>query len=148
MSDHLRGWLAATSAEERERVAREAKTSVAHLWQLAGGHRKASPSLAERLQDASGGQITIAGLRPDLVGFAEKSCAPQSMRPQPSSPQAPPTLSPFCRPNPASGSALIPLFRHPVPRWPRELAYVAGQGDLEACQANQFRMLNRHGPNH
>ncbi len=72
MSDHLRGWLAATSAEERERVAREAKTSVAHLWQLAGGHRKASPSLAERLQDASGGQITIAGLRPDLVGFAEK----------------------------------------------------------------------------
>ncbi|MFG8966782.1 hypothetical protein ACEP11_31415, partial [Pseudomonas aeruginosa] len=72
MSDHLRGWLAATSAEERERVAREARTSVAHLWQLAGGHRKASPSLAERLQDASGGQITIAGLRPDLVGFAEK----------------------------------------------------------------------------
>lgn len=46
MSDHLRGWLAATSAEERERVAREARTSVAHLWQLAGGHRKAShPSL-------------------------------------------------------------------------------------------------------
>lgn len=32
MSDHLRGWLAATSAEERERVAREAKP----LWRTFG----------------------------------------------------------------------------------------------------------------
>lgn len=135
MSDHLRGWLAATSAEERERVAREARTSVAHLWQLAGGHRKASPSLAERLQDASGGQITIAGLRPDLVGFAEKSCAPQSMRPQPSSPQAPPTLSPFCRPIPAWGSALMLLCRHPVPRWHRDFPFEDGSLPRAGCSA-------------
>ncbi|MBB1606520.1 MULTISPECIES: hypothetical protein [unclassified Pseudomonas] len=72
MSDHLRDWLAKTPAEERKRVAEEAGTTVGHLWQLAGGHRKASDKLAERLQDASSGEITIAGLRPDLVPLAEK----------------------------------------------------------------------------
>ncbi|MCY1248114.1 hypothetical protein D9M71_88340 [compost metagenome] len=72
MSDQLRDWLAKASAEERERVALAAKTTVGHLWQLAGGHRKASAELAERLQDASGSAITIAGLRPDLVPLARK----------------------------------------------------------------------------
>ena len=32
----------------------------------------ASADLAERLQDASGGEITIAGLRPDLLDLAHK----------------------------------------------------------------------------
>lgn len=72
MIDHLRDWLSKTSAEDRERIAKEAGTSVGHLWQLAGGHRKASAELAERLQDASCGDITIAGLRPDLVSLARK----------------------------------------------------------------------------
>lgn len=72
MNDHLREWLAKTPAEEREIVAQKAGTSVGHLWQLAGGHRKASADLAERLQDASEGRITIAGLRPDLVSLARK----------------------------------------------------------------------------
>lgn len=72
MNDHLRDWLGKTPAEERDRVAKNAGTTVGHLWQLAGGHRKASAELAERLQDASSGEITIAGLRPDLVPLAEK----------------------------------------------------------------------------
>lgn len=72
MNDHLRDWLASKSAEDREFIAKEAGTSVGHLWQLAGGHRKASAELAERLQDASAGEITIAGLRPDLVPLAHK----------------------------------------------------------------------------
>ncbi|MCD2852695.1 helix-turn-helix domain-containing protein [Pseudomonas aeruginosa] len=72
MSDQLRSWLTSATSEERERVARLAGTSVGHLYQLAGGHRKASPELAERLQDASSGKVTIAGLRPDLVSLAEK----------------------------------------------------------------------------
>ncbi|MBN4165064.1 YdaS family helix-turn-helix protein [Pseudomonas fulva] len=72
MNDHLREWLAKTPAEERELMARKAGTSVGHLWQLAGGHRKASAELAERLQDASEGKITIAGLRPDLIPLAHK----------------------------------------------------------------------------
>lgn len=72
MSDHLREWLAKTPADRREEVAKQAGTSVGYLWQLSGGHRKATSDLAARLQDASGGEITIAGLRPDLVDFAHK----------------------------------------------------------------------------
>lgn len=72
MNDHLRDWLANAASSRREEVAVAAKTTVGHLWQLAGGHRKASDELAERLQDASGGEITIAGLRPDLVELAHK----------------------------------------------------------------------------
>jgi hypothetical protein len=55
MNDHLRDWLASATADRRQLVAEAAKTTVGHLWQLAGGHRKASAELAERLQDASDG---------------------------------------------------------------------------------------------
>lgn len=72
MNDHLRDWLAITPADRREAVAEKAGTTVGYLWQLAGGHRKAASELAERLQDASAGEITIAGLRPDLVPLARK----------------------------------------------------------------------------
>lgn len=72
MSDHLREWLAKTPTPRREEVAEKAGTSVGYLWQLAGGHRKATSELAERLQDATNGEITIAGLRPDLVDLAHK----------------------------------------------------------------------------
>jgi len=73
MNDHLREWLATATNDRRRDVAAQAKTTVGHLWQLAGGHRKASVDLAERLQDASDGEITIAGLRPDLIPFARKA---------------------------------------------------------------------------
>jgi len=72
MNDHLRDWLASATNDRRQKVAAAAKTTVGHLWQLAGGHRKASAELAERLQDASESEITIAGLRPDLVDLAHK----------------------------------------------------------------------------
>lgn len=75
MSDQLRKWLRDAKADERERVAKSAKTSVAYLWQLAGSHRKASVELASRLQEASGGSITVAGLRPDLHALISKSAA-------------------------------------------------------------------------
>ncbi|POA88020.1 hypothetical protein [Pseudomonas protegens] len=73
MNDHLREWLSNASNERRQEVAVAANTTVGHLWQLAGGHRKASAELAERLQDASGDEISIAGLRPDLIPFARKA---------------------------------------------------------------------------
>lgn len=72
MNDHLREWLAKTSPERRDEVAKKAGTSAGYLWQLAGGHRKPTPEIAERLQEASDGEITIAGLRPDLVPLAKK----------------------------------------------------------------------------
>ena len=72
MNDHLRDWLASAPNDRRKAVADAAKTTGGHLWQLAGGHRKASAELADRLQDASGGEITIAGLRPDLLYLAHQ----------------------------------------------------------------------------
>lgn len=73
MNNHLRDWLGGATSGRRQEVAAAASTTVGHLWQLAGGHRKASAELAERLQDASDGEITIAGLRPDLITFARKA---------------------------------------------------------------------------
>lgn len=72
MNDHLRDWLAKTPADRRDEIALKAGTTTGYLWQLAGGHRKATPEIAERLQEASDGEITIAGLRPDLVPLARK----------------------------------------------------------------------------
>ncbi len=66
MSQQLRDWLGRTNTNERQDLADLAGTSVAHLWQLAGGHRKASLELAKRLEDASKGALTIEGLRPDI----------------------------------------------------------------------------------
>lgn len=99
MNDHLRKWLAKSPTDERERVAKKAGTSVGHLRQLAGGHRKASPELAERLQEASAGDLTIAGLRPDLVLLAEKILHGFASRMEAS---APPTMSQKIRRNPPS----------------------------------------------
>lgn len=68
MSQQLRNWLGQTKDAQRQELAEEAGTSVAYLWQLAGGHRKASLELAKRLQDASRRELTIEGLRPDIFG--------------------------------------------------------------------------------
>ncbi|GAB2798936.1 hypothetical protein GCM10027040_27370 [Halomonas shantousis] len=68
MSQQLRDWLAQAPEAKREQVAASANTTVPYLWQLAGGHRKASLEKAKRLQDASGGELTIEGLRPDIFG--------------------------------------------------------------------------------
>lgn len=72
MNLHLRAWMAGASAERRKEVADKAGTSVGHLWQLSGGHRRASAKLAMRLQSASDGEITISGLRPDLELLAHQ----------------------------------------------------------------------------
>ncbi|MCE3025758.1 hypothetical protein [Salinicola sp. DM10] len=68
MSRQLQDWLKRTTAEERETLAANAGTSVGYIWQLAGGHRKASLGMAKRLQEASFGELTIQGLRPDIFG--------------------------------------------------------------------------------
>lgn len=50
-------------------------------------------------------------------------------------PQAPPTLNPFCRPVPTSGSALMLLCRHPVPRWHRDFPFEDGSLPRAGCSA-------------
>lgn len=49
-----------------EQVAKAAGSNYVYFSQIAYGHRRPSPELARRLVDASGGQLTLAGLRPDL----------------------------------------------------------------------------------
>jgi hypothetical protein len=75
MSAQLREWLGSTSVNEREIVAVSAGTSVAYLYQLAGGHRRASIELASRLNIASAGKLTIDGIRPDLKKLLNNSAA-------------------------------------------------------------------------
>lgn len=67
MSNQLRDWLHSHSDSERILLADSARTSVAYLWQLAGGHRKASVELVARLNKASNRALTLEGLRPDLA---------------------------------------------------------------------------------
>ncbi|MBE0436953.1 MAG: hypothetical protein IBX56_14245 [Methylomicrobium sp.] len=62
----MRTFLKTTSKTERERVAKEAETTVAYLFQLAGGHREPSVKLAMRLEKASGGLLSRRDLRPDI----------------------------------------------------------------------------------
>ena len=52
--------------DRAEAVAKRAKTNMAYLGQIAGGHRKPSPHLAKRLVAASGGELTLVDLRPDI----------------------------------------------------------------------------------
>ncbi|WP_434456532.1 hypothetical protein JQR85_13665 [Stutzerimonas urumqiensis] len=66
MSHQLREWLHRHTDSERTQLAESARTSVAYLWQLAGGHRKASVGLISRLSAASNHELTLEGLRPDL----------------------------------------------------------------------------------
>ena len=75
MSNHIKQWLSEASETERKRVASEAGTSIAYLFQLSGGHRKASLELAFQLQQATRGKLTIAGLRPDLAQMLSQPAA-------------------------------------------------------------------------
>lgn len=50
----IKRWLRASTAKERRRLARTARTSVGLLKQIAGGHRRASATLAMRLERAAG----------------------------------------------------------------------------------------------
>lgn len=64
---------------ERERVAKKAGTTTDHLFQLAGGHRKASHDLARRLESGSAdcpyGQMTKERIRPDIWPETEPETA-------------------------------------------------------------------------
>ena len=73
----LQEFIANLSPREKPRFAKLARTTVAHLAQLAGGHRRASPELAQRLVSASEKMflalepsrvLTLGAVRPDIWG--------------------------------------------------------------------------------
>lgn len=46
-------WMAAATADEQTMLAGKAGTSRGHLYQLAGGHRQASATMAGRIEGAT-----------------------------------------------------------------------------------------------
>lgn len=61
-----RTFLRSTDAAERERVAKRARTTVAYLRQIAGGHSRPSADMAVRLEAASDGRMTREELLPEF----------------------------------------------------------------------------------
>ena len=70
----LREWMSATCAAEHSILAKLAKTSRGHLYQLAGGHRVASAQLAGRIEQASAA-MRVADKKLPLVGRASMCAA-------------------------------------------------------------------------
>lgn len=52
--------------DQREQLATDAKTKVGYLYQLAGGHRRASADMVMRIEAASGGVVTREELLPEF----------------------------------------------------------------------------------
>lgn len=57
-------------AEEAERVAVQAGTTLDYFRQIMYGNRNPSHKLTKRLEAESGGRLTRYGLRPDIFGTA------------------------------------------------------------------------------
>ncbi|MGJ8515073.1 hypothetical protein R84865_002018 [Carnimonas sp. R-84865] len=68
MSMQMKSWLHQKTKEERLYVAQRAGVTVGYFWQISGGHKRPSIETAKALQDATGGELTIEGLRPDIFG--------------------------------------------------------------------------------
>jgi hypothetical protein len=66
----LRTYIKALEPEAREVYAKACETTVAYLWQIAGGHSVPSPKLAKLLAANSGNQVSRGQLRPDIWGEA------------------------------------------------------------------------------
>lgn len=62
----VKEWLKRHLEKERKALALQVGTSVNYLYQLAGGHRQASPELAKKIEEATEGAITKQELRPDI----------------------------------------------------------------------------------
>ena len=62
----MRTYLHSVTPDERLRLANELGTSVNYFFQIAGGHRKASFTLAKRLEKATNGVLRKESLRPDI----------------------------------------------------------------------------------
>lgn len=69
----IKRWLRASSAKEQRQLARLARTSVGQLKQIAGGYRRASASLAIRLERAAG-KLNNSKLPPLLREQMALSC--------------------------------------------------------------------------
>ena len=67
----FQNWLKNATEEERSLIAKEAGTTVAYLWQLAGKHRKPSVALVAKLNKALNRQVDITSILPELANSLE-----------------------------------------------------------------------------
>lgn len=64
----LKKYYLALNTEDRQRFVNSVGTSVGYMNLLLCGARKPSPKLSRRLVAASGGELTLEDLRPDVYG--------------------------------------------------------------------------------
>ncbi len=62
----LKQYLRSLNKEQKQQLADEVGTSVHYLRHLAHGRRNAGHKLARKIQEASGHQVTLSELRPDI----------------------------------------------------------------------------------
>jgi len=62
----MKAFLKVSSKSELIRAAELAGTTVNYFRQIAGGHRKASPLLAKKIEKSTDGKVGRACLRPDV----------------------------------------------------------------------------------
>ena len=62
----MKTFLKKKSRQQREAIADEAGTTVAYLWQIAGGHSKPGAILCRKIEAATKGKVKVAELRPDI----------------------------------------------------------------------------------
>lgn len=61
--------------DDVQRIAELAGTKPVYLRQIAGGHRRPSHKLAQAIQRATAGAVTVHDLRPDIYGDRPASAA-------------------------------------------------------------------------
>lgn len=71
----LAEYMKTLSPEQKESYAQRCGTTVAYLFQLSGGHSKASGPLARTLGAQSGGLVQLEALRPDIFGELKSASA-------------------------------------------------------------------------
>lgn len=63
-------WAQLPDKEAKEAFAKQVGTTPIYLSQIATKFRSPSPALAQRIAVETGGQVTLAELRPDVYGTA------------------------------------------------------------------------------
>lgn len=64
--DTFHAYFKSLSKDQREAFASQVGTSVAYLWQIAYKQRRCNESLAIEIEKASGQQVRVEDLRPDV----------------------------------------------------------------------------------
>lgn len=74
LSDHIieQGGTSTLGCSVLAAIATKAECSAGTLYMIAKGHKTASPKLANRIEEATGGAVSRHDLRPDVFGPAPK----------------------------------------------------------------------------